>query len=41
MKLELCGQIFEKKKAEISSFVEIRQVEVQFFHMDGRKDRQK
>ena len=35
MKLEFSGQIFGKKKAQISSFIKIRPVGVELFHADG------
>ena len=40
MKLEFSQQIFEKKKAQISSFIKLCQVGVELFHANGRKDRQ-
>jgi len=36
MKLELCRQIFEKYS--VSDFIEIRPVEAELFHADGRTE---
>jgi hypothetical protein len=40
MKLEFSRKIFEKKKkAQISSFIEICPVGAEWFHVDGQTDR--
>ena len=38
MKLAFSRQIFVKKKAQISNFINIRPVGIKFFHADGRTD---
>jgi hypothetical protein len=38
MKFQFSGQIFEKKKLKISSFMKIRPAEVDLFHADGRDE---
>jgi hypothetical protein len=38
MKLEFSRHIFEKKKAQISSFIKIRPVGAKFLDADGQKD---
>ena len=37
-KLEFARQIFQKRKAQISSFIETRPVGGKLFHAHGRKD---
>ena len=39
IKLEFSQQIFEKKKTQIFSFIQLRPVEAELSHADGRTDR--